>query len=145
MVVSASITYSHSTANAIQTNAILCSAPSVTVHQKRQNSRSPIIRLNNNINHAKHLPPPVVRVPLKSNGDLNHKRGLQTAKTAPFTCHTSTPTNACADPNDHSKRQLHQYTHFHTTIHQTSHWLQWDAPNSPPKTVPYPSTITTKI
>ena len=26
---------------------------------------------------------------------------------------------------------------------QRPHWLQWDVPNSPPKTAPFPSTITT--
>ena len=44
--------------------------------------------------------------------------------------------NACAHPSDpthHAKQQLDRSTHFHTTTQQSSHWLQWNAANSPPK------------
>jgi len=37
--------------------------------------------------------------------------------------HPSTP------PTHHPKWQLDQFTHFHTTMQQNPHWLQWDAPN----------------
>jgi len=37
------------------------------------------------------------------------------------------------DPTDHAKQQLDQFTYFRTTTQQRPHWLQWDAPNSPPK------------
>jgi len=35
------------------------------------------------------------------------------------------------------ERQLHRFTHVRTTTQQSPHWLQWDAPNSPPK-LPFP-------
>ena len=39
--------------------------------------------------------------------------------------------NAWAHPTPHAKRQLDRSSHFHTTMQQNSHWLQWDAANSP--------------
>jgi len=39
-------------------------------------------------------------------------------------------------PYSPCKRQLHRCTQFHTTIHQTSHWLQWNA--ATPQKLPLP-------
>jgi len=36
-------------------------------------------------------------------------------------------------PTHHTKRQVDCCTHFRTTTQQRPHWLQWDAPYSPPK------------
>jgi len=41
--------------------------------------------------------------------------------------------NAWGDPTHHPKRQLDRFTHFHTTMQQMPHWLEWDAPNLPKK------------
>jgi len=38
-----------------------------------------------------------------------------------------------AGPTHHPKRQLDRCTHFRITTQQSPHWLQWDAPNSPPQ------------
>ena len=44
------------------------------------------------------------------------------------------PCGTWTHPTHHPKRQqLDRCTHFITTTQQSLHWLQWDAPNSPPK------------
>jgi len=41
--------------------------------------------------------------------------------------------NALAHPTHHATQQLDRYTHFHTTMQQSPHWLKWVATNSPRK------------
>jgi len=48
----------------------------------------------------------------------------------------SPPMPSSADPTQHPKPQLWWFTHFHTAMPQTLHWLQWGAPHSPPKLPP---------
>jgi len=78
-----------------------------------------------------HSPSPIEINPIEINGDLKPQKRTSNPQNCPFPSNTPMPTYLPP------KRQLHQYTHFLTTIHQTSHWLQWDAPNSP-QNCPFP-------
>jgi len=74
--------------------------------------------------------------PLQTNGAQMPKNTRNDARNSPFPCSTWTLIHQClgwAHPTHRPKRQLDRCTHFRTTTQQSPHWLQWDAPNSPPK------------
>jgi len=75
-----------------------------------------------------------------ANAEKSPKQPLPLGACEPHLIH-----ECLGDPTHHPKRQLDSCMHFHTTTQQRPHWLQWDAPNSPPKTAHSPSTITIPI